>query len=329
MESLSFALSGKFYRLLPFKLSIKSWWFFVLFASYSFLSYKLLTFNQYQELAIQWKQMPLSQLWWFGCVCVLLPVNWLLEAVKWKLLTSKVQKINLRNSFKAVLAGISTGFITPNRVGELVGRVMFLHNENRKSGVTLSILNSLTQNLIMVLCGVPAFVLFLYNTSGKLRVNSTLYLSILMASLIILGLLYFKLPKLSLRIKKSFLFEEIKKYTDCLSNYKFQDLLKISLVSLVRYLVFCFQFYLMLRFFGVELSEFQAMIAIPTTYLFVTFTPSVSFAEAAVRSSYAVLVIGAFSGQTVNIALAGVFIWVINFVIPMLVGSVVLVRKRM
>jgi len=47
-----------------------------------------------------------------------------------------------------------------------------------------------------------------------------------------------------------------------------------------------------------------------------------------VRSSYAILVIGAFSGQVVSIALAGLCIWLINFVIPMLVGSVVMVRKK-
>ena len=98
-------------------------------------------------------------------------------------------------------------------------------------------------------------------------------------------------------------------------------------VSFIRYAVFCIQFYFMIRFFSIELTPWQALIAIPTSYLFVTFTPSLAFSEAAIRSSYAVLIIGTFSGQVVNIALAGVCIWVINFVIPMLAGSVVMVRK--
>jgi hypothetical protein len=72
----------------------------------------------------------------------------------------------------------------------------------------------------------------------------------------------------------------------------------------------------------------QALIAIPTNYLFVTFTPSVAFSEAAVRSSYAVLVIGFFSSNIVGIALAGMCIWMINFVIPMMVGSIIMVRNR-
>ena len=82
----------------------------------------------------------------------------------------------------------------------------------------------------------------------------------------------------------------------------------------------------MLRFFGVNLAPIQALIAIPANYLFVTYTPSIAFSEAAVRSSYAILFIGAFSTQLVGIALAGVCIWVVNFILPLFLGSIVMLR---
>ena len=296
----------------------------VLPAAFSFLAYKLLTFNQYDELLEQWKQLPLSQFWWLGGVFVLLPLNWLLEASKWKQLVSKIQILSLWNALKGVMAGISTGFLTPNRVGELVGRVLYLDADNRKAGVTLSLVNSLTQNIILVLCGVPASALFLSASHGKIELNSTLYLIILIVSLLIFGGIYFQLPRLSSMFKQSRYSEKIKAFTDCLSSYTKKDLLQIMLISLMRYCVFCTQFFFMLRFMGVELSVWQALISIPTTYLLVTFTPSLAFSEVAVRSSYAVLVIGVFSGQVVSIALAGMCIWLVNFVIPMLAGAVVL-----
>jgi len=300
----------------------------VLPAAFSFLAYKLATFNQYNDLIAQWKQLPLSQFWWLTGVFVLLPLNWLLEAAKWKQLVSTVQILNLGDALKGVFAGISTGFLTPNRVGELVGRVMYLNADNRKAGVTLSVLNSLTQNIILVLCGVPALVLFLRASQGKIELNSTLYLIILAVSLLIFGLIYFMLPRFSRLLKQSRYSEKIKVFTDCLSAYNKQDLLRIMLISLGRYLVFCTQFFFMLRFMGVELSVWQALISIPTTYLLVTFTPSLAFSEVAVRSSYAVLVIGVFSGQVVSIALAGMCIWLVNFVIPMLAGAVVLAGRK-
>lgn len=300
----------------------------IVVAAYLYLIYKLLTFNQYPDLVEQCSNVTLSRLWWLVGIAALLPVNWLLEAVKWQRLTANVQSLSLLTSIKAVLAGISTGFFTPNRVGELVGRVMFLNEDNRKAGVTLSLVNSLTQNLIMALCGLPACLLFFTQTVGVVETNVTHYLLLIVVFLVLFGLFYFALPWISGRFKSNRFAHIIQPFTNCLTGYSFLQLTSIMLISLVRYLVFCVQFFFMLQFFGVHLAVWQAFIAIPTTYLFVTFTPSFAFSEAAVRSSYAVLVIGAFSGQVLSIALAGLCIWLINFVIPMLVGSVVMVRKR-
>lgn len=310
------------------KFPFRGWGFVFIIAAYSYLIYKLATFDRYSELIQQWKQMPLYQFRWLAGVLFLLPFNWLFESIKWKMMTSHLQSMTLKNSVKAVLAGISTGFFTPNRVGELVGRVMFLDSGNRKPGVTLSILNSLTQNLILALCGIPACVLFFGSTAGKIEPTITQYLVLLGMGLVIFGIGYFFLPQLTERFKQSRYFLKIKEFTDCLSAFTVKDLAQIILVSFIRYLIFCTQFFLMLRFFGIELSGWQALISIPTSYLFVTFTPSFAFSEVAVRSSIAVLIIRAFSHQVVNIALAGMCIWLVNLIIPLLIGSVLMVRKR-
>lgn len=302
-------------------------WVFII-AAYLFLAYKLLNFHRYQELALQWRQMTLSQSWWLMGVLILLPLNLFLESVKWKMLTSKVQKISLITSIKAVLSGISTGFFTPNRVGELVGRVAFLDPGNRKSGITLNIVSGLTQSLVMVVCGVPACTLFLSTTTDKWKPDTTNFVLILITCILLVGLIYFTLPRWRKYFNESEWPGKIRSFTDCIYVYKLKDLLKIIRVSFIRYLVFCTQFYFMLRFFGIDLTAWHALIAIPTTYLFVTFTPTFAFSDVATRSSYAVLVIGAFSAQLVNIALAGVCIWAVNLIIPMMVGSVFMVRKR-
>ncbi|HEY6915843.1 MAG TPA: hypothetical protein VI413_14290, partial [Paludibacter sp.] len=244
------------------------------------------------------------------------------------MLTANVQKITLKSSIKAVLAGITTGFFTPNRIGELVGRVMWLNAENRKAGVTMSAVNSLTQNLVMVLCGVPACFIYFYSTTSALEVDIENFLLILMAFLSLFGLLYFYLPKLSEYLALTNIASKISSYTVGFNAFTRVDLMKIMSISLLRYFVFGTQFFLMLRFFGIQLRPLEALIAIPTNYLFVTFSPSIAFSEAAVRSSYAVLFISSYSGQVVNIALAGISIWVANFVIPMLIGSLVMVGRK-
>jgi len=324
--------ASRFDKYASLKIPFGSWvsllkWI-VLPAAFLFLAYKLLTFNQYNELNAQWKQLSFSQFWWLAGVFVLLPLNWLLEAFKWQQLVSKVQPIYLRDALKGVLVGITTGFLTPNRVGELVGRVLYLHADNRKAGVMLGLVNSLTQNIILVLCGVPACALFVSAYDKRIEINTSLYLWILATGLVLLGLIYFMLPLFSRMLKQSRNAAKINAFTDCLSSYSKKDLLQIMFISLVRYVVFCIQFFFMLWFFGVDLTAWQAIISIPTMYLFITFTPSFAFSDVAVRSSYAVLVIGVFSGQVVSIALAGMCIWVVNFVIPLIVGLVVLAKGK-
>ncbi len=301
---------------------------FIMIASYSYLAYKLLTFNQYDELAAQLKNKPVSQFCWLAAVFLLLPINWFLEAVKWKRMTSKVQKISIQTSIKAVFAGISTGFFTPNRMGELVGRVAFLDADHRKAGVTLSLVNSLTQNLIMALFGIPAGLIFFYTSTGSQEANKSGFLLGLIGFLLVFSFFYFALPDLSRRFTESNIAKKIGTFTSFLSDYSPTDLIILVVISFARYLVFCTQFFLMLRFFGIHLDVWQALIGIPTNYLFVTFTPSVAFTEAAVRSSYSVLIIGVFSGQVVGITLAGVGIWAVNFIIPMLLGSVLMVKNQ-
>ena len=56
-------------------------------------------------------------------------------------------------------------------------------------------------------------------------------------------------------------------------------------------------------------------------YLLVTYTPTLAASEAAIRGSAAVLVLGVFSTNEIGILLTGILIWVINFIVPMAVGT--------
>lgn len=300
---------------------------FILVTSYTFLLYKFLTFQQYPAIVSWWQNVPASYLGWLLAVFFLLPINWFSETLKWKILVSKSEKISLKNAFLSVLAGIVSGFFTPNRVGEMVGRILYLKPENRKSGITLSLLNSFSQNIIIAAFGIPAFVFFFginENTFSTGKIHYLLFVSITL--LICISFFYFLRFYLN-NSKKGRVSVFLKKYMDSLAALTGNDILKIIFITTLRYVIFCLQFYFMLRFFGVELTAYQAIIAIPTTYLLVTFTPSLAFSEAAVRSSFAVLIIGAFSSLEVQIILAGVGIWVVNFVLPLMLGSVLLLQK--
>ena len=299
-------------------------WLFAI-AAYGYLAYKLVSFDNYDEMLAAWKQIPASKYGWLAATLVLLPLNLLLEARKWIKLTKSIIDISVPSALKTVLSGICSGFFTPNRIGEVIGRISYLPASCHAQGLTLSIVNSITQNLTILLCGIPAsIVFFLYIYTDAVTSSISVYIIVLGICLLLFCGLYLRLPRLFKQNK----FTKIKRFTDCLTTYSTVDLLKIMLISLTRYAVFCVQFFCVLCFFGVEITVWQAVVAIPVNYLFVTFTPSFAFSEVAVRSSYAVLFIGVFSPHAVSIILAGTLIWVINTVIPMLVGAIYLVKYR-
>jgi hypothetical protein len=300
----------------------------LLTGAYAFLAYKLIAFNRYNELFAALKSMPFSHFGWLLAILILLPFNWLLEASKWRMLTTKIQKISLKQAIEAVLAGISTGFFTPNRVGEFAGRLFYLNPDNRKAGVTLSAVNSLTQNLVMVLCGIPACILFFCHKGNANQSGLVWFVTWIIGCVALIIFIYSSLTQISKKVASSRYADKIMPFITCLSDFSTAHLFKIMLVSLLRYVVFSIQFGFMLYFFDINLSLTEALISIPTTYLFVTFTPAFAFSEVAIRSSYAVLVIGTYSGQVAGIALAGLCIWLVNFALPMLVGSVILFRQK-
>ena len=294
--------------------------------AYGFLIYKLANIEYWNELKKTFQEISPGRLILLMIVVLLMPLNWFLEAVKWQRLTEKSVVISLKTSLKSVLAGLSTGYITPNRIGDFAGRVLFLPKIHQPSGVVLSIVNSLTQNIVIAVFGLTGAVV--YFTTFHSESNFSNFLIWIGASFGASLLLYFTFPKLIQRIKTgkwSLKFQEIIK---SMSGFDLWDLLVIILISTLRYLVFCSQYYLLLCFFEIEVPLQQAVFAVPAMYLLVTFTPSLAASEPAIRGSYAVLIFSVFSTNFIGIMLTGILIWLINFVVPMVAGTVAIGRIK-
>jgi len=83
--------------------------------------------------------------------------------------------------------------------------------------------------------------------------------------------------------------------------------------SLVRLLCWCVQLALVLWALG-AVTNHLPITGLFVYYLLVTITPNVPVAEAGVRGAWAILLFG-----TMNAALAGVLLWLINTLLPCLI----------
>lgn len=293
-----------------------------LVASVVYLAYEITRFTGYSDMLAALKASSRVNFIWLIAVVALLPLNWLMETLKWKRVCRYLEKFRIGTAFKAVLAGASSGFVTPNRLGDIIGRMHFLQPENRKSAVSLAAINSLTQNIAILLPGIPLAILFFMQQ--KTEIQSVTYLIFLSAILLLFSITLLLLPRIANSIK----IQKLQPYFFGLKEYAVKDLIIITTWSLLRFLIFCLQLFLMLRFFGVELSITEALTSIPLTYLLVTFTPSFAFSEAVIRGSWAVFVIGHFAANTPGILMAGVGLWFINVIIPVIIGNILLLKLR-
>lgn len=297
-----------------------TWGFLV--ASIVYLIYVLSTFDEYHKL---WQALQTTYLWDFGWLLtafLLLPINLLIESFKWKKTVENLEKLSIKQSFKAVVAGISSGFITPNRIGDIVGKLNYLQSKNHKAAISLGAISGITQNIAIILPSIPFAILFFIKQETEIQKNNYFVLVALIICILIFAL--FTLPKISQKITRP----NLQPYFQTLAEFKFKDLIIITSWSILRFVVFSLQLYLLLIFFGVHLSISQAIIGITTNYLLVTITPSIAISEAFVRTSWAVFVLSRFSDNTAGILLAGLSLWLINVATPVIVGNIFLATKK-
>lgn len=301
-----------------FRRKMLAWLFMIV--SLGYLVYRLRDFGLEPEMLTSPQSLEFP---WLLMTVLLIPANWLTEARKWMVVLRHTESSTVAKSLKAILAGAATAFVTPNRVGDIAGRMTFMQPHNRSKAPALAVVNSLTQNAAILIAGIPAAIFFFHQNVALLPENLQQTLNILTVMLILFVAVILMLPKIT-RIINS---EKWQLWLSGISSYNRPELFMILFLSLLRFSISCIQLYAMLRFTGIVLSPAEALMCIPASYLFVTYTPSFSLSEGIVRSSWAVFFIGAYSASTPAIVLAGLGLWLLNVVIPVVVGNVMILMK--
>ena len=291
---------------------------------------------QQTDLALRWQQVKQSwQSWKFFAVFFLMLINWGIEAKKWQLLVLHVQRFSFMQSFKSVLAGCSITMLTPNRIGEYGGRILFLKEENRIKAISLNIAGSISQLLVTMIMGCVGliFLRFLsHNSSNALNVlphfwgNVLIYFSI--TATLVLFLFYIRLAWLVRLIEKVPAFTKAVKHITVLDEFSAKQLLKILLLSLLRYVVFVLQYILLLQVMQVNIDVGLSFWLITVFYLVMAVAPTIGFLELPVRAKASLELMKLYSTNTLGIETAALAIWLINLVLPALVGSLLILSIK-
>lgn len=266
---------------------------------------------------------------------LLIPVNIILESIKWKYLIDKLETISLLNSLKGVLAGISVSMIMPNRVGDYLGRVFILKKADRLQAVLSTILGSLAQLLTTFLFGLAALVFYypeyvnIYGGFNNWMYIGFILMVISVIAIMIFAYLNFSVFSIIIKMISGRYYKKIEKYAQVFSWYSQRELLNVLFLSMIRYVVFSFQFFLLLQFFGVDANYFTAMMLIAAVYFFMTIIPTIALTEIGVRGSVSLYVfqhhfeaLGLWNPEiAVGVVSASSVLWLINLVLPAIIGT--------
>jgi len=299
--------------------------------SYGFIIYKIISFKELRNIDFS-AHYSSSDFLIFLLVIILMFLNWSLEAIKWKILIDKIQHFNFLKALQAIFSGITIGIFTPNRVGEIGGRVIFMEKGKRTFGVLATGIGSFAQFITTIIAGIFGFGMFLIFYPHRISINplfNKVTVCGLIVVLIILFLIYFNIKKIKSLLLKIRFFNSKADQLEHLSETKISDLLKTLLLSFARYFVFTSQFFLLLLFFNIHLTIREAFIAISLVYLFATLIPTTTLIELGIRGSLAIFFVGIFSNNILGIVLSTSFLWFINISIPSIIGSLFFIKNKL
>lgn len=262
-------------------------------------------------------------------------VNWGIEAWKWQIQLAPLEKISFIKAFKSVLAGCSITMLTPNRMGEFGGRILYVQEENRLRAITLTILGSISQFLVTILMGTVGLIMMRYFSGKNSEVfkaipgflSNTVLLTAVLLSVFTL-LFYFRIGWLVHLMERVKFLSKPLKYVRLLEQFDGKQLLRILVLSFLRYMVFILQYMLLIRVMGVSVGFELSFWLLTIFYLVMAMAPTIGFAELPVRATASVELFKLFSPNVVGIQAAALGIWLINLVLPAVIGSILILGVK-
>ncbi len=266
---------------------------------------------------------------WLIAAIGLIPVNWAFETLKWKHLIHTFERLSFWKMYKAVLAGVTFSVFTPNRIGEYAGRVLFVKAENNWKAVVATLVGSFSQLLVLLSVGLFGLVYFVWQF---LELEVYVLQGVMWLGVALVGLMLFCFYNVDLivpivkRLPLAGYLKPYVRHVSVLRNYESATLSRVLCFALARYATYSLQYYLMLMYFGVEVSLLPGLACIAAIFLLQTSIPLPPLMGLLMRGEVALFVWGHFCGNELSILAATFGLWVINMILPALMGIIFIVN---
>ncbi len=241
--------------------------------------------------------------------------NWFFEILKWRGLVSVVTKISFKNALEQSLGALTASLFTPNRIGEYGVKAAYYTSQQRRKIMLVNLLSNMMQMSVTVIMGIIGFSIYINNYDVDVnyyKIGRFLIIILTVAFLAIFGVTQNRFNI------KGFSLERIKAFVLVFPKSK---LISGLVFSLLRYLIFSFQFFLLLHIFKVDISYLEAMSVITSMYLIASIVPSIFIFDVVVKGGIAVYLFSFLDVNELIILCTITLMWLLNFVLPSIFGG--------
>ncbi|WP_308993193.1 lysylphosphatidylglycerol synthase domain-containing protein [Mariniflexile litorale] len=246
---------------------------------------------------------------------VLTGFNYFFEILKWQILVSPTKRISFKKASEQSLGALTASLFTPNRIGEYGAKAIYYTKDIRKHIMLINLLSNLLQMSVTTILGAIGFSFFI--SKYPIQLNYSKIWPLLIFTVVMITILIFIIRKNKFSIK-GFSLKKIKYF---IINYPKKLITYGFGLSLLRYLIFSFQFYYLLTIFEIQTSYLHAITIITSMYFLASIIPSIFIFDVLIKGSVAVYLFSFVGVNSFTILCIVTLMWIFNFVIPSILGS--------
>lgn len=268
--------------------------------------------SEWHKLNLAFLKSPLL----LSAVLLFVPLNWWVESKKWQLLNRDFNSITTATAARGVLGGTYLSLFTPNRIGDLAGKIYLTSPGKRSKAASASAFGSLSQLTVTSIAGLFGLAFLLDNRGGFDPLWAILLTGLAIGVLVA----FFKMDVVWRRVLVKFN-NRWKRAKNFHYNFSYVTASRTLLLSFLRYAIFSSQFILLLSVFGVELPIGQSYAAVAVVYLISSVIPASLLGELGIRESVAIFIFSLLGQEAFPVFAATFTLWVFNLILPAVFGS--------
>ena len=260
-----------------------------------------------------------------------MPLNWLVEAIKFHGLLRTFVDWPFVRTLRVTLAGLSVSAATPNRVGEVGGRLLLAERGEFGGVLTASLLGSLAQWVAFLLLAWPALIWTAGTLLGEWLPHGVGVEWLLPLGPLLLCIGWIGGRPLLLRVLgwlDGRFGLDTGPAAEGLRQVRVGAMAVAGGWACLRLLLYCTQLWLLLRFFGLPLDYLRGVAGAAAIYLIQAGIPLPPGVNLVTRAELGIFIWGADAGAAVGILAAFTGLFALNVLVPAVPGYWFVLRGR-